>query len=102
MSLETRLLPRVKPGISTYKLEIFEVHFQHSSFLSYLLSRISTMSKVNIPKTQTAAVIGKIGGAIEIRTDHPVKQPDQLAPGECLVHIEATGMPLNFPYCILF
>lgn len=55
----------------------------------------STMASVSIPKTQTAAVITKIGGAIEIRKDYPVRRPEQLLPGECLVKIEATGT-LNF------
>lgn len=45
-----------------------------------------------IPKTQKAAVVPKAGAAIELRTDHPVKQPNELAPGECLVKIECTGV----------
>jgi propanol-preferring alcohol dehydrogenase len=45
-----------------------------------------------IPKTQTAAVIPKLGAALEIRTDHPVVQPQDLAPGECLVKISHTGV----------
>ncbi|KDQ58620.1 hypothetical protein JAAARDRAFT_193166 [Jaapia argillacea MUCL 33604] len=45
-----------------------------------------------IPQVQTAAVVETTGAAIEIRTNHPVKQPSELAPGECLVKIEYTGV----------
>ncbi|TFK98277.1 GroES-like protein [Pterulicium gracile] len=44
-----------------------------------------------IPKTQTAAIIQKVGGSLEIVKDHPVKQPEDLAPGECLVKLECSG-----------
>ncbi|KAI0034450.1 GroES-like protein [Vararia minispora EC-137] len=47
---------------------------------------------VSIPKVQTAAVVPKAGAALEIRTDHPVKQPDELAPGECLVKLDVSGV----------
>ncbi|KAG2139546.1 chaperonin 10-like protein [Suillus cothurnatus] len=46
----------------------------------------------NIPKTQTAAVVPYHGAALEIRKDHPVKQPSELAPGECLVKLSCTGV----------
>ncbi|KAJ7574026.1 chaperonin 10-like protein [Mycena floridula] len=45
----------------------------------------------SIPKTQKAAIIPHAGAAIQIRDDHPVKQQNELAPGECLVKLEATG-----------
>lgn len=44
-----------------------------------------------IPRVQKVAVVPKAGGTIEIRNDWPVKQQKDLAPGECLVKIEATG-----------
>lgn len=53
-----------------------------------------------IPKTQTAAIIQKVGGSLEIVKDHPVKQPEDLAPGECLVKLECSGKFLSCP--ILF
>lgn len=46
----------------------------------------------NIPKTQIAAVVPSHGAALEIRKDHPVKQPSELAPGECLVKLFCTGV----------
>ena len=45
----------------------------------------------SIPKTQKAAVIPNVGAAIQIK-DIPVKQPSELAPGECLVKLECTGV----------
>lgn len=45
-----------------------------------------------IPKTQTAAVVSQLGGDLQIKRDYPVIQPEQLAPGECLVKLEATGV----------
>jgi alcohol dehydrogenase, propanol-preferring len=45
-----------------------------------------------IPKTQTAAVVTSKDEEIQIKTDHPVTQPEDLAPGECLVKLEATGV----------
>ncbi|KAF9017313.1 NAD(P)-binding protein [Hymenopellis radicata] len=49
------------------------------------------MSKFQIPTTQKVAVVPKAGGTIEIKNDWPVKQQKDLAPGECLVKIEASG-----------
>jgi len=46
----------------------------------------------NIPKIQSAAVVASIGAPIEIKHDHPVKQASELAPGECLVKMEYTGV----------
>ncbi|KAG1862037.1 chaperonin 10-like protein [Suillus subalutaceus] len=46
----------------------------------------------NIPKTQTAAVVPHHGAALEIKRDHPVKQPSELAPGECLIKLSCTGV----------
>ncbi|KAK7062539.1 alcohol dehydrogenase [Paramarasmius palmivorus] len=44
-----------------------------------------------VPKTQKAAVVEKTGGGIEIRNNHPVKAPEDLAPGECLVKLDCSG-----------
>ena len=47
---------------------------------------------MSIPKVQIAAVVPKPGAPIEIREDHPVKQPDELTPGECLVRMHCSGV----------
>ncbi|KAJ4485344.1 mannitol-1-phosphate dehydrogenase MPDH1 [Lentinula aciculospora] len=44
-----------------------------------------------IPKTQIAAVIEKAGGDLQIKKDHPVRRPEELAPGECLVKLDCSG-----------
>ncbi|GLB40408.1 putative alcohol dehydrogenase GroES-like domain [Lyophyllum shimeji] len=46
----------------------------------------------SIPKKQTAAVLPKLGASITIQKDYPVKQPEELAPGECLVKLHCTGV----------
>lgn len=53
-------------------------------------------SNTPLPKTQTAAVIKNKGAALEIRDDYPVKGADDMAPGECLVKIEASGVYVPF------
>lgn len=50
-----------------------------------------TMSK-NIPRTQKAAVVESHDAPIRIRDDYPVKQPEDLAPGECLLRMYCTGV----------
>jgi propanol-preferring alcohol dehydrogenase len=45
-----------------------------------------------IPKFQTAAVVGGLGKPLEIRTQHPVTQPEELQPGQCLVKMEVSGV----------
>ncbi|KAI0078291.1 GroES-like protein [Panus rudis PR-1116 ss-1] len=49
-------------------------------------------SQYTIPKTQKAAIVESVGGTLQIKSDHPVKQPEDLAPGECLVKLECTGV----------
>lgn len=46
----------------------------------------------NIPTTQIAAVVPSHGAALEIKRDYPVKQPSELAPGECLIKLSCTGV----------
>ncbi|KAH8116951.1 mannitol-1-phosphate dehydrogenase [Phellopilus nigrolimitatus] len=53
---------------------------------------MSTLANFTIPQKQTAAVVERIGAPIEIRTSHPVKQAQDLAPGECLVRLSHTGV----------
>lgn len=61
---------------------------------SYLLpTPRSGMSPLpSIPKTQTAAIVSAIGGDLIISTSHPVIQPSDLAPGECLIKVSHTGV----------
>ncbi|KAL0580860.1 alcohol dehydrogenase [Marasmius crinis-equi] len=47
--------------------------------------------KFTVPKTQKAAIIEKAGGSIVIKHDQPVKRPEDLAPGECLVKLDCSG-----------
>ncbi|KAK0489569.1 chaperonin 10-like protein [Armillaria luteobubalina] len=49
------------------------------------------MPNFQIPKVQKVAIVQKTGGTIEIRKDFPVTQQGDLAPGECLVKMEASG-----------
>jgi propanol-preferring alcohol dehydrogenase len=46
----------------------------------------------SIPKVQTAVVIVSKDEDLQVRKDYPVKQPEDLQPGECLVKILATGV----------
>jgi len=45
-----------------------------------------------IPSTHTAAVVPGVGKSLEIRDSYPVKQAEDLAPGECLVKLSHTGV----------
>lgn len=45
-----------------------------------------------IPRTQTAAIVTSKDEEIQIKEDQPVTQADDLAPGECLIKMEATGV----------
>ncbi|KAG6885632.1 hypothetical protein C0993_012050 [Termitomyces sp. T159_Od127] len=45
-----------------------------------------------IPKTQTAAIVASTGAPIQVKHDHPVKSQAELAPGECLVKLDCTGV----------
>jgi propanol-preferring alcohol dehydrogenase len=47
---------------------------------------------MSIPKVQIAAVVPKPGAPIEIRENYPVKQPDELKPGECLIKMHCSGV----------
>jgi len=46
---------------------------------------------VSIPLTQRAAVI-KTKGQYEVVSDWPVTQPSELQPGQCLIHMELSGV----------
>ncbi|KAG5335346.1 Alcohol dehydrogenase 3 [Termitomyces sp. T112] len=46
----------------------------------------------SIPKTQTAAIVATSGAPIQVKHDHPVKSQAELAPGECLIKLDCTGV----------
>ncbi|EKM77296.1 hypothetical protein AGABI1DRAFT_86600 [Agaricus bisporus var. burnettii JB137-S8] len=48
--------------------------------------------KTEIPKVQKAAIVQKSGARVEVRSNVPVKQPEELGPGECLVKMHCTGV----------
>ncbi|TFK35454.1 mannitol-1-phosphate dehydrogenase M1PDH1 [Crucibulum laeve] len=49
-------------------------------------------AKLIIPQTQKAAVLEDFNQDYVLKTDHPVKQPSELLPGECLVKLEYSGV----------
>ncbi|KAF8637831.1 hypothetical protein AX17_002461 [Amanita inopinata Kibby_2008] len=50
------------------------------------------MSNYTIPKVQSAAIVEKTGGSITVNNEHPVRQPEELRGGECLVKLHCTGV----------
>ncbi|KAG7453245.1 mannitol-1-phosphate dehydrogenase M1PDH1 [Guyanagaster necrorhizus] len=46
---------------------------------------------MSIPQTARAAVIVQLKEDLVLRNDYPVKQPEALAPGECLIKLEYAG-----------
>jgi len=49
-------------------------------------------SSISIPRHQKAAIVQKSGQNVKVYSDVPVKQPDQLKPGECLIKMHCTGV----------
>lgn len=49
------------------------------------------MTSYPIPKVQKAAIVESFG-SLTVRDDVPVKQPEDLKPGECLVKLDCTGV----------
>jgi len=47
---------------------------------------------ITIPLTQKAAILEAHNAPYVVRTDYPVKQPSELAPGECLIKLEYSGV----------
>lgn len=45
-----------------------------------------------IPQTQKAALVVSSDSPIVVKDDHPVRQPKELAPGECLIKMHSTGV----------
>jgi len=50
------------------------------------------MAAATIPLTQKAAILESHNTPYVVKTDYPVKQPSELAPGECLIKLEYTGV----------
>ena len=50
------------------------------------------MSQFTIPKTQKAAIVEATDAPLKVVDNHPVKQPEELAPGECLVELDCSGV----------
>lgn len=46
----------------------------------------------SIPLTAKAAVLSDFNQEYVLKEDHPVKQPSELAPGECLIKLEYSGV----------
>jgi propanol-preferring alcohol dehydrogenase len=59
--------------------------------MSHTIHKLSGPPKAEIPKVQKAAIVQKSGG-VQVRSDVPVKQPKELAPGECLIKMYCTGV----------
>lgn len=63
------------------------------SHLSPSAASLPQMSpQFTIPKTQKAAIVESTAAPLKIVNDHPVPQPEDLAPGECLVELEVSGV----------
>ncbi|KAI0090404.1 GroES-like protein [Irpex rosettiformis] len=95
--LRPQLAARSRPSINTASFPRLLSSSPSSPFQSSHTHRRAlehpTMSpQFTIPKTQTAAVVPAHGSPLEIRHDHPVVQPEDLKPGECLVKLISTGV----------
>ncbi|KAF5311145.1 hypothetical protein D9619_007804 [Psilocybe cf. subviscida] len=51
----------------------------------------SVAPNFKVPKSQKVALLASSGETVKI-VDHPVKSPDDLAPGECLLQMHCTGV----------
>ena len=49
-------------------------------------------TSLTIPLTQKAANLEAHNAPFVVKTDHPVKQPSELALGECLIKLEYSGV----------
>ena len=47
---------------------------------------------ISIPLTQKAAILETHNAPYVVKTDYPVKQPSELAGGECLIKLEYSGV----------
>jgi alcohol dehydrogenase, propanol-preferring len=65
---------------------------QHPLRLHLLKPTYSPIISTTIPKTQNAAFVVFSDAPIVVKGDHPVKQPEELAAGECLISIHCAGV----------
>ena len=49
-------------------------------------------TSISIPKTQKAALVISSDAPILVKDDHPVKQPEELSLGECLIKMHCTSV----------
>jgi propanol-preferring alcohol dehydrogenase len=54
-------------------------------------ARAQVATSVQIPQTQKVAIVAASGAKVQVK-DHPVKSPEDLAPGECLLKMHCTGV----------
>jgi propanol-preferring alcohol dehydrogenase len=52
---------------------------------------LQVSTTVQIPQTQKVAIVATPGARAQVK-DHPVKSPEDLAPGECLLKMHCTGV----------
>ena len=50
------------------------------------------MSETTIPKVQRACLLPQAGAGAVLVSDHPVVQPSELLPGQCLVKLTHSGV----------
>ena len=53
---------------------------------------MSTDSEIIIPSSQRAYILPDVKGPLKLIDDHPVPKPESLAPGDCLVRLEYSGV----------
>lgn len=53
---------------------------------------VCSLMAIEIPLTAKAAVLNEIGNGYVLVEDYPVKQPSELAPGECLIKLDYSGV----------
>jgi hypothetical protein len=84
------------PGSTAASGSMRTLSFSGHPFSHLWTSTITTATTptmaYEIPKVQIASVVISKSEEIQFKKDHPVKQPGELAPGECLVKLEATGV----------
>jgi propanol-preferring alcohol dehydrogenase len=60
--------------------------------MSHSIHNLSSSRRAEIPKVQKAAIVQRSSADVEVRSNVPVKQPEELSPGECLIRMHCTGV----------
>ena len=85
--------PRASPALlQPHPLFLRTSHSTASSSSSTTTTTSPAAMSFNIPKVQKAAIVEKTSEPLKIIDNHPVKQPSELAPGECLVELDCSGV----------